>query len=86
MFWRVKTDDEFDKLVDLKPDEYSYRGKYEPAFGPGAKYFFIMLVLGLVLVRPASWLADELLILAGVLDPPPSAASVYPYWLPLPQE
>jgi hypothetical protein len=44
-----KSDDEYDKQVDLEPTEYTYKGKHEPAFGPGAKPMLIMFAIAMVL-------------------------------------
>ncbi len=58
-------DRDFDKQVDLDPSEYNYKGKREPAFGPGALPFAIMFVLSFPLA------AIVHLVVYGTL----------PYWL-----
>lgn len=82
----MKPDSDFNKQFDLEPAEYSYQGKREPAFGPGALPLVILFVLGLIIIRPVGWMTHEALIMIGVVPPDPSAASLYPYWLPLPPE
>ena len=45
----MKPDGDFDKQLDLEPSEYTYQGKHEPAFGPNAIAFVVLLVLSLPL-------------------------------------
>lgn len=45
----MKSDDEYDKQVDLEPDEYTYEGKHEPVFGAGALEVIVTLVVGVLM-------------------------------------
>lgn len=50
--------DDDEPIIDLHESEWSYQGRREPFWGPNAKFFGIMTVIGLLVSYPASKIGE----------------------------
>jgi hypothetical protein len=62
----MRPDYEFDKRVDLDPTEYTYKGKHEPFFGPGAGWVLFYFVMSFPCAWLAGWIIRTVRALSGV--------------------